>query len=224
MLLESYNLPYKPLFITLTFNPESYIDNRKEVIIYVQKYFKRLRKDKHDIRYFMAIERGEKNTKRLHCHLILWSKSLFMMDQLTRSYYLWQKWTHGIVDVQEIRTAAGIYYVSKYIVKNLEELSTLDDPKNYDKYTKKAKKEGRVYTWSNRPALGTRGIKQWKRLVSAHPKPYTAFRLPPNYINMRFANQWKKVYIPKYTYVKYCKSLGIDIGDKYRWLAEEGLI
>lgn len=211
MLLESYNINYVPLFVTLTFNPESYVDNRKTVIDYVQKFFKRLRKDKHDIRYFMAIERGEKRTKRLHVHMIIWSKSLYTYNLVYRSYYLWQKWSYGIVDVQEIRSAAGIYYVSKYIVKNLEDISTLDDFSNYDRHTKTAKKEGRVYTWSNKPALGTRGIKRWKYLINQDPRPYSITRLPPNYINIRFAKEYKKVYIPSYTYKKTCKSLGIDL-------------
>lgn len=217
MILENWGKKELPLFLTCTYNSVAYVDNPKCVLDDTQKYIKRLRRQGHDIRYFMAIERGSKN-RRLHNHMILWSKSLQSLPWLVRRDILHHTWKHGAVRVETIRKRGGFGYVAKYITKNLDDLDTLDHVSNYDRKTKKAKKPGRLYTWSNKPALGTPGINRWKKLVLDNHKkmPYTGYRPPLNKLRMFLGGKLITAYIPRDTYLNLCKELEIDLAERYR--------
>lgn len=213
MLLESFQRPYRPLFTTYTFRPENYVHNTSVVLREIQLFHKRLRRRGHDLRYFVAIEAGDKKG-RLHAHSVLWSNSLVKIPFWDREKYIRSVWQNGIVDCQEIKHKGGLSYVTKYITKNLANIDTMDSVDNYCRYTGMVKLPGRLYTWSNRPALGEEGIDRWRKLVIHHhkQKPYSTERLPPNYFNMFFIGKLVKAYIPSAHYKWLVQErLGIDL-------------
>ena len=162
MVLESHGQGYKPLFITLTYAPEYEPGEHSEALHMTQLFYKSLRNDGFQFRYFNALERGTTGTKRLHNHMILWSKDLYRMYFKTRSAYIRHRWGRGRVDVQDLRTKAGLIYTAKYVTKDF------------------APKNGRQYQFSNRPQLGTPGIERWGELILSTGVDYTRENPPPN--------------------------------------------
>lgn len=209
MVLEQFGKTYLPFFTTFTYAPEFYQDDMREAIRQAQLFFKRLRKAGHDIRYFMAVERGKK-TNRLHNHVIIWSKSLSRMRSYDSWKILYDGWNKGRVDCSVVRTLGALKYTAKYITKdNYADSSTLDDISNLKNGY--AKKDGRPYTWSNRPALGEPGIERWKLLISKQKKFYSWVNKPPNNFRFHFQGKLVKAYIPRDTYQRILRELDIDI-------------
>lgn len=203
MFLESYNKPYRPFFGTMTFNQANYLDSPKHVLTETQKTFKRLRRNGHDLRYFMAIERGTKK-KRLHNHFILWSESLSSLPWNESRRIVHNAWGNGAIKWSQSRSTGSLFYTSKYLLKDLGE--------HIDQKTGEIK-NCRNYTWSNKPALGSEGIKRWQYVVSqAHLlNNYNLQNLPPNWINIPIFGKLEKAYIPSRQYIKFCQDkLNID--------------
>ena len=192
MKMESFN-SYRPYFTTWTFRPEDYTNSEKACKEDIQRFWKRLRKAGHDIRYFTVIERGSQK-HRLHGHSILWSKSLASMSMRRAHKILESVWTHGIVDMQPLRGPAGLNYVTKYLVKDLSE------------------EKQRNYQWSQKPMLGKAGLQQWESVIHHYhiQIPYSINNLPPNYIDLPILGEISRCYIPKSNYIAFCKALGIS--------------
>lgn len=223
LLLESYGKNYKPLFGTLTYDQAHYSDNPSFVLRETQKFFKRLRRKSVDLRYFMAIERGSANN-RLHNHFIIFSQALYEKDYLTRYQLIKETWGNGIVDVQEIRSPGGLLYTTKYLTKNQDDLSTLDHMDNYDRRTGKAKKRGRLYTYSQRDMLGTPGLDRWKYLITKANiyDKYTVHNPPVNWFYVNFLGKQLKAYIPKDNYLRFVKSqFDINFQELYKESSDE---
>lgn len=187
MILESYANECVPLFTTFTYAPENY----KETLDHAKKHFtnflKRLRKKGHDIRYFTVIEQGTKR-KRYHNHAIIWSKSLNRLDAHSRFITLFKEWKNGRIDVQEIKHRGGLFYLTKYMFKDI-------------------KKGTRTYSWSNKPTIGARGIQRWETLtLKRHADtPYTQSKPPSGKIQIKFKRQLVTAYIPKDNYLRFLK-------------------
>lgn len=192
MKLEQFGKPYVPLFTTWTFRPEDYANSEKAARMDLQLFWKRLRKRGHDIRYFTVVERGEHNN-RIHGHSILWSQTLAELPQIAYKRLLHDVWGKGIVDAQKLRSSSGFGYLTKYMVKDLS-------------------KEGqRNYQWSMK--LGEPGIEYWKKsLYHAYEEgvKFSLDNLPPNKMLVPLMGKLEDVYIPKDTYVAFCKLLGVD--------------
>lgn len=213
MMLESYGIDYRPLFLTLTYDSQHYVDNPAEILRKTQLFFKRLRRRGYSLRYFCVIERGENSTKRLHNHAILWCRELSLSDYRKRFYTIHNAWSYGAIQCPEVRSKAGLHYVSKYIQKNLDaDLSTMSHISEYDKKSGKLKKSGRIYTYSNNPMLGDNGINAWKnRELQRHfNRKRTIFNPPSNKLPMFFNGKLVNAYIPLKNYIDFCKSIGVD--------------
>lgn len=213
MKLEQFGRSYKPLFVTWTFSPENYDDSHKTCLESIQKTWKRLRRANHDIRYFSVIERGELKN-RLHAHSIIYSESISNLSPANKVKVLQRSWSKGIVDVSQVRSAAGLAYTTKYISKDLLE--------DIDRETGFVKKH-RNYSWSNNPAFGNSGIQHWIKQVK-HYHLQVRFNkdyLPPGSLIIPILGSLQRVWIPLSTYIKVCKEhLGIEftqeeISDSY---------
>lgn len=192
------------MFLTLTFRPAIYQDNPRFVMDYVQRFFKRLRKQGVDLRYFMSIERGSEK-ERLHAHLILWSRKLASMSWYSGLELLKSKWDQkSRVDYQQVRTPGAFSYTAKYLVKELSE--TVD-------FSTGEIRKTRNYTWSAKPMLGSRGVNRWKELVKAENlyNPISKQNLPANWFNMIVMGKMVKAYIPRNYYVQTMKTYGVDL-------------
>lgn len=209
MCLEAFGKPYRPLFVTNTYAPETLPENPAEALGEVQKWIKRLRRDRKTVRYFMTTEKGSKNG-RIHNHLIMWIPEISHLSALDKWHYLHKKWGLGRLEADEVRSTGAFYYTSKYILKNLTDKET----DKYNRYEGKYQQSGRLYTWSNKPALGTDGLNRWKYVISQANvyEKYSLEKLPPNWIHMHILGQQRRVYIPRRNYVEFVqKTLGIDL-------------
>lgn len=200
MKMESWSSG-RPFFTTWTFAPEVYSNSEKSCKQDIQKFWKKLRKAGHDIRYFTVIERGSQK-HRLHGHSILWSKSLKSIPSPKRRHDLLKSvWGNGIIDIQEVRSAAGLNYVTKYMVKDLSE------------------ENQRNYSWSQKPMLGKAGRIEWEKMIHHYHEQGIVFDLanmPPNVMRFPIMGEITDVWIPKSDYVRFCKSIGINfIPDNY---------
>lgn len=229
MLLECYGQRHLPFFLTLTYSSANYLDNMNHALKESQKYFKRLRRYGHDIRYFMAIERGTRGN-RLHNHAIVWSKSLSQYDYGERWRILYQRWGNGAVDCSQVRSPAALRYTAKYITKNIENLSEISDVKDVKTILPNGKciLKGMQYTWSNRPPLGNEGLLRWREIILHRNKwvKYSIFNLPSGVFKMIYRGKQYPVYIPRANYVKLCKDLNINLQMRHdmSWLENDDLI
>lgn len=205
MTLENFGLNYRPLFMTMTYTPEDLPDNYAECLKVVQKFIKRLRKKEYSVRYFMATENGDKNG-RLHQHAIMWIPELAHLSPLDRWYELWKTWGHGRLEAQEVQSTGAFYYTAKYILKNLVKYEM--DQSRWNRREGAFEMPGRLYTWSNKPSLGRKGVERWKELV----RLLDVNKPPPNWFNMFVLGKLKKCYIPRKDYVTFVQGeLGIDL-------------
>lgn len=169
---------------TLTFNE----DNKKEAFEQVeeewQKFAKRIRK-KYKIRYFIAIEKGEK-TERLHIHAIIFnyypedSEFYKRTKKGTNQEYskeLNKFWGNGLVTHEKLN-AQSINYVLKYMFKQ-----------------NKAK-----FFWSKKPPLG---ISENENLEELELKIKNGEQLPKCYKDYAERKLNKKIELTKYA--KYMK-------------------
>lgn len=113
-------------FITLTFKDEP---TRDEVFAKFKQFNRRLKnKYNYDYQYVAVIERGTKNTKRLHLHCLFFGLPYIAQRELQ------DIWQYGIVDVRKI---SDFYDIAKYVVKYISK--TLGDstyiPKGKKAYT-----------------------------------------------------------------------------------------
>lgn len=215
MLLECYSNLSLPLFLTLTYDSDHYVDNVNHCVKETQKYFKRLRRSGFQIRYFMAVERGTKKG-RLHNHLIIWCKDLSILDFRVRWSILYERWGNGAVDCQQVRSPAALRYVAKYIVKNLiyrDTLANPEDVKDWEYSQDKVKLKGRQYTWSNKPIVGANGMQRWREIILHKHKwqNYSVNKLPPSRIKLIFSGKPYYAYMPSGFYKRVCKEIGIDL-------------
>lgn len=202
LLLECYQNPITPLFVTLTYDNERLPKNKAESLKYTQKWLKRLRKKHGKLRYFLVTERGSKRG-RLHHHLILWSEELIKLKPLERWRTMHKLWGEMRLDVQEVRTKHAFLYTAKYILKNITDEKT-ESTIGIDNKTKKYRNKGRLASWSQ--SLGKPGIERWKYLTNKNLQR-NPDKIPCNYINMIFKGKLTKAYIPKDTYMKYIKEI-----------------
>lgn len=194
MKLECLDKPYSPFFTTWTFAPENYSNSEKACKEDIQRFWKRLRRRGHDLRYFSVIERGEQNN-RLHGHTVLWSESLSQLRQPEALRILHDVWGKGIVDLQKMRSKKGFGYVTKYMVKDL----SMEGQRNYQ--------------WSKRDMLGHSGMEYWRKSLHDLYEDgvvFSKYNLPPNKMLIPVMGELDMVYIPKDAYVKFAKLLGVD--------------
>jgi len=194
MKLECFGKDYFPFFTTWTFSPQHYKNSEKACKADITRFWKRLRKAGHDIRYFTVIERGEHNN-RLHGHTILWSRSLKQMPFHRATKILHDVWKNGIVDVQQVRSAKALSYVTKYIVKSLSQ------------------EKQRSYQWSQKPMLGNAGMEYWKKAMYdlyEDGRQWSIDDLPPNKMYVPILGKLDTVYIPRGQYVAFCKDMGVN--------------
>lgn len=197
MMLECWGLNFRPLFVTWTFDKSSYFDNKLYVLKETQKLYKKLRRLGHDIRYFTSIERGKKRG-RLHAHSIIWSKSLAEMTWTDTFWTLLNTWQNGGIKLRVVNSAGAFHYTAKYIIKDLV--------KETDYLTGELK-NGRNYTFSNRPGLGTNGINRWRELIETM---FHVEHVTPNWFNMPMFGKLEKAYIPSDVYKRHVKALNRD--------------
>lgn len=183
----------RPFFTTWTFAPDVYTNSEADCKADIQRFWKKLRRAGHDLRYFTVIERGSQK-HRLHGHSILWSKSLSALSGKRAFNILKSVWGNGRIDMQQVRSPAGLNYVVKYLVKELSE------------------EKQRNYQWSQKPMLGSAGLKYWEETIHWYhiQKQFDIRNLPPNKITMPIMGGLHDVWIPKSNYLKFCKVLGID--------------
>jgi len=204
MKLEQFGKTYKPMFVTLTYAPAVLPNNNREALQQCQRYLKRLRKRLDSpIRYFLCTELGSKKG-RIHNHMLLWSEDLAKMSLLEQWKIQHKTWGNGRLESEPIRHQGGIDYVAKYISKNL----TDKDTGVWNRYEKKFVNEGRLYTWSNKPVLGTPGLDRWRELSTIYVEKFNT--RPPNWMNIVIYDQLKQVYIPSDQYRRHCLSLGLQ--------------
>lgn len=211
MMLEAYQKPYRPLFVTPTYRTQDLPKNYSESLRKVQLWLKRLRKRVGPIRYFAVTERGTKNG-RLHQHLLIWNETLCTKKRLVDMWRpMWETWKYGALQSDPIRSVGGFYYVGKYITKNIwqdQGTGEIDQNAKLNKHGE-WKNPGRLYTWSNKPAFGQPGIDRWTSLAEKWIQ--TNSEPPVNWFNMHLLGGLHKVYVPKDTYVRFCKENGIEL-------------
>ena len=164
--LETYSSPYKPLFITLTYDNDHLPENGVSVKD-TQDFLKRLRINLNrsfghhvSLRYIISSEYG-KHTHRPHYHMILWNMPYFksadsnvpctLCTQLGKSPnvsylnglkaltdFVRKSWKNGFVSVQVSKDPS-----SKYLLKYIGKGSDVPFGKNPC-----------FCHWSRRPALG----------------------------------------------------------------------
>lgn len=121
---EAFNSPLS-LFITLTYDNDHlcFADNDLPVLNYsdLRNYFKKLRKEGYEFKYFAVGEYGEK-FGRPHYHVLLFSKKVFTQD-----YKIREKWEHGESHIKLV-DAANIRYCLKDMLKMRGEFDHLEKP------------------------------------------------------------------------------------------------
>lgn len=209
MMLEGYQRRSKPLFLTMTYDQKHLPENPAKSLEYTQKFIKRLRYyyPDADFRYFLATEKGKRNG-RLHHHMLLWTEQFYGQH----IHETWKKlrniWGAGRFECQQLRRPGGIYYVSKYIGKNI---TNRDTGSRYTYEKGMYKDKGRLFTWSNRPVLGSSGIERYRELIEkSHTiEPYSEENLPLGWFYMEYYGTHQKIWIPTDNYKKIVKELGI---------------
>lgn len=117
----------KDKFITLTFKENP---TREQVFTKFKQFNRRLKNKykNYDYQYIAVIEKGTKNTKRLHLHCLFFGLPYIAQSELQ------EIWHYGIVDVRKI---SDYYDIAKYVVKYISK--TLSDstyiPKGKKAYT-----------------------------------------------------------------------------------------
>jgi len=107
--------PMKDKFITLTFKEEL---NRDEVIKCFKLFNKRLRYkySKYEYQYIAVIERGTKNTKRLHMHCLFFGLPYIPVIEFRAI------WDYGNVDMKALKNYGDVAnYILKYVEKTLRD-------------------------------------------------------------------------------------------------------
>lgn len=221
MMLEQYGKTYKPYFVTLTYRPGELPKNYKESTREVQLYLKRLRRKLYTpIRYFCATENGDKKG-RIHNHLILWNLELAKMNLVQQWKIQFDTWGHGRLESKPVRSPAAFSYTAKYMVKNMKIIMS-KSREDYEGNIRKPHKipqkmEGRLFTYSQRPILGSSGIERWKQLITKmneQNKWSKINQFPPNFINAPIFNKLTRLYIPSDVYKVTCKELGLSFVNK----------
>lgn len=215
LILEQYNNPVRPFFVTLTYRPDVLPKNNTEVLRLVQLYIKRLRKHV-DVRYFLVTELGSRNG-RVHNHMVLWSKKLSKMDIISQWRLQYDVWSLGRLESQPIRGIGGLKYVAKYVTKNytkkLNETTRMSGDEAID--------AGRLYTWSQKPMLGSNGINRWKYLTEMSMRSKESLLvhqdngivkikdrlLLANWFNAIIFGKMERLYIPVDVYKRHVKDL-----------------
>lgn len=96
------------------FHKEDYQNFIRKVKIYKERKGEKL--TNKNFKYFCAGERGEKGTKRIHWHLIIFGMKADEMLEMIKRYWHWG----DINDAQEIYDSENIAkYVSQYVVKKI---------------------------------------------------------------------------------------------------------
>ena len=82
-----------------------------------QNLMKRLRKNKHIVRYMVALEHGRNGQEKLHFHVLLfWINKVPNLPPVGAQKQMWDYWPHGFTFVDEA-TATSMGYVAKYLLK-----------------------------------------------------------------------------------------------------------
>lgn len=136
LLLEACTYNEYPLFITLTYNdsclPQSFDENLNCVDLpftyeYLAKGVKLFLKRLHiniyrlgrfnsSFRHFVVSEHGSLHN-RVHLHLILFNHGVKPLELLEFTDLVRSTWSKGNVDVRQVFSASGLFYVSKYVFK-----------------------------------------------------------------------------------------------------------
>lgn len=174
----------RPFFFSMTYAKEPALD---EVVEYMQKFPRAMRKRDYPVRYFMVTERGSKRG-RIHQHALVWSPKMLVEDMRKTRKVVEASWPHGHVWFNALRGLAGIQYTTKYIVK-----------------------ESLHSTWSRRPTIGHEGYEFWKRAVQAHHdgKPYRKRAELPVFLNLNVLGEAWQVRVPEPTVKRFCLELGV---------------
>lgn len=84
-----------------------------------QNMMKRLRKQKHIVRYLCAMEHGTQKTQRMHFHVLLfWINKVPELPVPDAQKQMWKFWPHGYTHHMPVEAKAQAFgYVCKYILK-----------------------------------------------------------------------------------------------------------
>lgn len=165
----------KSTIATLTFNEENKKETFEEVKSEYQKFFKRIRK-KYKVRYFLAIEKGEKN-ERLHIHTIIFNyypedAEFYKKTKKGSTQYISKElnkfWLNGLATFEQVNKKS-INYCIKYMFKG---------------------KEKALYYWSKKPPLG---IAENENLIKLEEKIENGEQLPKCYKNFAERKLNKKI-------------------------------
>lgn len=194
MKLECFGSPY-PLLVTWTYDPRFYPGDEVGCKHDLRKLYNRIRKAGHDLRYFTAIERGTKR-KRVHAHSVIWSNSLLAKRPVDCKHELERLWGNGFIDVQPIMSAGALAYVAKYIQKDKSECGV----KNY--------------SYSQKPMLGEKGLRQWEKAVHHYHEQGVQFdngnAIAPGKINLPIFGKLETCWVTSSQYVAFTKAIGVD--------------
>lgn len=107
--IECKKSNYKPYFITFTIENQYYVYTPKQYKKYLIDMIKKMRYYKHDFKYILSVERGDK-TGRLHGHMIIMlDKNKLNTFNLLREFY-----DLGFIKIQDA-LYKDIHYVVAYI-------------------------------------------------------------------------------------------------------------
>lgn len=129
-------------YITLTYNNENLPSDNSLHKSDLQKFWKRLRKRGHNVRYYACGEYGD-DTERPHYHAIVFGlelpdKELYSTSNGNRLYTsqtLERVWSHGHVIIGNV-TFESCAYVSRYILKKWKGKTDYEIKKHYERINK----------------------------------------------------------------------------------------
>lgn len=128
-LLWEHTRHHNAIFITLSISDEYIKEAEKNPSIMIRRYLDLLRKYTNRgkyLKHWFITEHGERNTKRLHFHGIIWD-----VDKDTTPFKtLHEKWKYGNVWIGWCN-ARTCNYVTKYLLKHKESEHVLLDEKQY---------------------------------------------------------------------------------------------
>lgn len=120
--------PETDKFITLTFKD---FKSREQLLEDFRNFNRRLSDRYKDYKYIAVIERGTKNTKRLHLHCLFFGLPYVPREEFQAI------WSYGGVDMRAIEKYDDVAnYIMKYVKKTLEDGSFIPKGKKFYTHSK----------------------------------------------------------------------------------------
>lgn len=175
-------------FVTLTYDPQHYVDDINLLKRHFKEFIKALRNDGHKVRYFGCCERGEQSY-RLHLHIALFGfdfddKKLYKRsgsdNPVYISEYLNDLWKYGFAVCGDFASGVG-NYIAGYVSKKVGEKDSF-------------------ILMSKRPGIGYQYLEDHKIELSQ------ALRIIDDLGDIKVAD------VPRY-FEKICEKSGVDLAD-----------